>query len=186
MMDLPPLRTLLPRLFGGLVAFFGAVAGLSYFLYDPITAASTWFITQTGWPGLLISFALTDVLPIMNHAAVLLIGYAGGLPFKTAAMAASVGALLGPCLAWGFGRSLRGWAWLRRRLERYKIADFLARYGTAAVAVASITPIPDSLCIMGIGASGLPLSGALLGSLIRIPKIIIYLFLIQHGWGLGH
>lgn len=176
---------LVPRLLLGMVALFAGVAALAYLFRDPIVAFSTWLIDTLGWPGLTLSFALTDVMPVASHTAVLVIGHAGGLTFWPAFLAASLGAMLGVVGGWSVGRLFSRNRWLNALLERYRISPFLRRYGVAAVAIASLTPVPDSLCVIGTGAAGLPLWQPLLGASVRIPKNFIYLLIIQAGWSIG-
>lgn len=182
---IPPLTTLIPRLLLGLVALLGTVAAAAWLLREPITNFSTWVTTTTGWPGLMVSMALTDVVPVLTHGAVLLVAQAGGLGFWTSFFAASVGTVLGVIASWSIGRAFGRSERLQYLLHRSRIAPFLGRYGIAAVALASVTPIPDSLCVMGTGAARAPLWYPLVGASIRIPKILIYLWVIREGWTLG-
>lgn len=182
---IPPLATLIPRILGGLVVLLVSVAGAAWLLREPITQFSTWITTNTGWPGLVVSMALTDVVPFASHGAVLLVAQAGGLGFWTSFFAASAGAVVGVICSWSIGRAFGQSERLQRLLHRSRIAPFLSRYGIAAVALASVTPIPDSLCVMGTGAARTPLWFPLLGASIRIPKILLYLWIIREGWTLG-
>lgn len=182
---IPPLATLIPRLLLGLLVLGGSVAAAAWFLREPIATFSTWLTTTTGWPGLVVSMALTDVVPFATHGAVLLVAQAGGLGFWTSFFAASVGTVLGVISSWSIGRAFGRSERLQYLLHRSRIAPFLGRYGIAAVALASITPIPDSLCVMGTGAAGTPLWYPLVGASIRIPKILVYLWVIREGWEMG-
>lgn len=182
---MPKLRQLVPRLLGGLVILLGVVVLLANEVREPITTLSTWLIGSAGWAGLTLGFAMTDLVPVLTHSAVLLVGHAGGLSLWTSFFAATAGAGLGIGAAWTVGRLFGRSALIQRLLERYWIGPFLRRYGILAVAIASLTPIPDSLCVIGTGASGLPLWHPLVGALVRIPKILIYLLIIQAGWSTG-
>ncbi len=182
---LPRLRELVPRLLAGLALLLAVVVGLATLLRVPITTFSTWLIGAAGWPGLTLSFAMTDLVPVLTHSAVLLVGHAGGLGLWTAFLAACVGAFLGVLLAWSVGRLFGQSSWIQRLLERYWIGPFLRRYGILAVAIASLTPIPDSLCVIGTGAARLPLWHPMVGALVRVPKILVYLVVIRAGWSLG-
>lgn len=182
---LPSLLQLVPRLLLGLVVLLGVVGALAFLLREPITTFSTWLIGAVGWPGLMVTFASTDLVPVLTHSTVLLVGHAGGLGMWTSFFAACAGAVLGVVVAWSVGRLFGRSAWIQRLLDRYWIGAFLRRYGIAAVAIASLTPIPDSLCVIGTGAARLPLWHPLVGALVRIPKILIYLVVIRTGWSLG-
>lgn len=142
-------------------------------------------IDAIGWPGLMVSFALTDLVPVLTHSSVLLVGFAGGLGFWTSFFAASAGAALGILAGWTVGRLFGRSEWIQRLLDKYWIGAFLQRYGIATVAIASLTPIPDSLAVVGTGAAGLPLWHPMVGALVRIPKILLYLWVIRTGWTLG-
>lgn len=182
---LPTLRQILPRLLGGLVVMLFGVGLLAFTLREPITALSTWFITAVGWPGLMLRIAATDLVPILSYGSVLLVGHTGGLGYWTATLAAAVGAVLGVLVGWSVGRLFGRVGWIQRLLERYWISHVLQRYGIWAVAIASLTPIPDSLCVIGSGASKVPLWQPMLGATVRLPKIMIYLAVIDAGWSMG-
>lgn len=173
------------RLVLGLLGLVAAVATAAWLFREPITAFSAGLIGATGWPGLLVAFALTDLVPALPHSAVLLMGHAGGLEGWTCFWAASAGAMVGAASAWSVGRLFGRSAWLRGLLDRYWIGAFLKRYGVAAVALASVTPVPDSLTVIGTGAVGAPLWHPLVGALVRVPKIAVYLWAIEAGWRLG-
>ena len=183
--NLPPLRQILPRLLLGLVALLFGVGLLAVTLREPITHLSTAFIQAVGWPGLLLSVAATDLVPVLSYGSVLLVAHTGGLGFWTSALAAAGGAALGVVAGWTVGRLFGRSEWVQRALERYWIGHVLRRYGIWAVAIASLTPIPDSLTVIGAGASRLPLWQPMLGATVRLPKIVIYLAVIDAGWSMG-
>lgn len=184
---LPPalLLRLGARLVAGVLVLTAVVAAAGWLFRAPITAFSQAIIVHTGWPGLLVAFAMTDLVPLLPHSAVLVMGHAGGLGFWTAFVAASAGAMLGAAAGWSVGRLFGRSAWLARLLDRYWIGPFLKKYGFAAVAIASVTPVPDSLCVIGTGAVGAPLWHPLVGASVRVPKILLYLWAIETGWRLG-
>lgn len=182
---LPPLRQILPRLMLALVGLLVGVFLLAFTLREPITALSTAFIQAVGWPGLLLSIAATDLVPVLSYGSVLLVAHTGGLGFWTATAAASVGAAVGVVVGWTVGRLFGRSEWIQRALEKYWIGHVLQRYGIWAVAIASLTPIPDSLTVIGAGASRVPLWQPMLGASVRLPKIVIYLAIIDAGWSLG-
>lgn len=175
----------LPRLLLGLLAFAGAVAGLGAWLREPITLIATLLVERLGALGLIVGFAATDLVPLLPHSVVLLLGHVGGMSPGVIVAATSLGAMVGASTAWAIGRLFGRVPWIVAKLERYGVAAFLQKYGAASVAVASLTPMPDSLTIIGAGASGVPLRHVWLGASVRIPKIIVYLWAIEAGWSVG-
>jgi membrane protein YqaA with SNARE-associated domain len=63
-----------------------------------------------------------------------------------------------------------------------EIHSLVRRYGLIALALATLTPLPYSLACWASGALGVPFFRFCAVSLLRIPRIAIFLWLIQEGF----
>jgi membrane protein YqaA with SNARE-associated domain len=95
-----------------------------------------------------------------------------------------VGSILGGTVGFFIGRTLGTTQWMirffqTRGAEAYAITK---RYGLVALALAAFTPIPYSIVCWACGAVKIRLRDFLLISLLRIPRVALYLWLIQQGF----
>ena len=178
------LRPLLWRGAGGLLTLLLAVAALGVILRKPLELAAGWFVETLGLLGVFLAVVLVDSLPL-THEPVLLLGWSGGLSFGAIWAAASAGSVLAGVVGWFMGGRLGRFEVVTRFFARYRITEFLDRYGAWAVAVAALTPFPYAVATWAAGAARLPLLPVFLGSLVRILKVLIYLSLIVLGWSAG-
>lgn len=178
------LRPLLWRLAVGLFTLVVVVGALGVVLRAPIEQIAAVFVGRFGLFGVFALVAVVDTLPL-THEPVLLLGYSGGLGFWWVWLAASAGSVLAGVQGWLLGRWLGDHPAIQQTLARYRIDAFLRRYGGAAVAVAALTPFPFAVATWASGASRVPFGPLLLGSLVRFPKVLIYLSLIALGWQAG-
>jgi membrane protein YqaA with SNARE-associated domain len=179
----PSVTTLLVRLGIGLstlVAIFGLLA---WAMREPVERFAAYFVDTMGLAGVAGLVLIVDSLPL-THEPILFLGWSGGLGFWPVWAAASAGSIGAGVLGWTGGRVLGRWAPLRAMFKRYHITAFLERYGVWAVAIAAFTPFPFALVTWASGMSGLPLRPVFLGSLVRAPKVLLYLTIIVYGWSL--
>jgi membrane protein YqaA with SNARE-associated domain len=176
------LRTLL-----GLALLLGIVVGLATHFKPELESLARGFVQRFGLPGMAFGTFLADGLHFpVPPQFYMLMGIAGGTDTVAMLATISVGSLLGGVVAYGIagrlGRLPRVAAWLARTS---RIATGLfERYGYYAPLVASATPVAYSVLCYLAGACRLPwrLFAAL--SLLRIPKLIAYFYLIRLGWSL--
>ncbi len=177
------LRTLL-----GLAALFGIMAVLASTLKAPLESISVEFFNKYGLLGMFIGTTLSDSLgipiPVDTYLMAAVTANSPTLPVLTVACAASI---LGGNLAWLIGRRLDRFPLLGRLVERFKARGqaAFARWGVAAVAVAAWTPIPFSIICMAAGAFAMPFRSFFLTTLHRIPRIVLYYYVIALGWSVG-
>lgn len=111
----------------------------------------------------------------------LIAGVMGGLAFWPTAIGASIGSILGGTLGFLMIKRLSSVAWVQRTLKK-KLTfgeSFMQRYGVLALALGALTPLPYSVISWACGATGMRLMTFLLVSLLRIPRVIGYLWFIQ-------
>lgn len=178
------LRALLGRLAVGLAAICGAVVVLAVTLQEPLQAVSEAFVAAFGLGGVFVAVILTDTFAL-THEPVLFAAHAGGLGFWPIFFTASVASVLAGILGWTLGGLLGRVPRVQALFARYRIDDFLQRYGGWAIAVAALTPFPFSVATWASGAARLPFRVVLFGSLFRVPKVMFYFLLIVGSWSLG-
>ena len=158
----------------------GILLGLA--VREPITTSAAWFVGRFDLAGVFVGVLIIDALPFLVDEPVLLLGYSGGLGFwRVGAVGAAASVLAGP-VGWFIGKAVGRSPGAQTLFGKYKVDAFMQKHGAKAVAVAAITPFPFALTTWCSGATGVPIGRVLLGSLLRIPKIFLYLWLILLGW----
>jgi membrane protein YqaA with SNARE-associated domain len=166
----------------------GAVVGLVYlaakYLKEPLTAFSQHFVEATGVYGIGLGWMVLDTLPIpFPHDILLGFGELGGLEPIPMVIAASTGSLVGGTMAWNLGRRLRHTPIFRRIVSGAGAPayDLVSRYGVAALVVGALSPLPYSVACWAAGSIEMRYRTFLLVSLLRIPRITFYWWLIAAG-----
>jgi len=166
----------------GIVAVV-AVAG--YFFRKPLGATATWMIEQFGLAGLFTGTFLADAftLPIPPDAY-LFIGIASGTDTTATLVACSAATVAGGNLAYFVGPYIQKLPYLRDKLQDFRPkGEVLFRgYGTWAVAIAAMTPIPFSIVSWLAGIYRMPYAKYFVASLVRVPRIVGYYGLYALGW----
>jgi len=180
-----PMPVLARRLVLGIGALLAAVVVLGLTRRQPLEALSEKFVEHFGLLGIFVGIAVWDAMPLTTHEPFLFFGYSGGLGFWPVAMTASAGSVTAGFVGYAIGRLLGSWDRFHRLLIRYRIAPFLNQYGAVAIAIAAATPVPFAITTWGAGASRISLRQLAIGSLFRIPKVIVYLAVIVLGWRLA-
>ena len=176
------LPALIKRLVIGLFVLVLAsfMAGLT--LKGPITAASAWFVDSFGLWGIFLGVLILDCLPLTMSEPLLLLGYEGKIGFWTLTTVAGIGSWLSAAVGYTTGLILGRTELMKRLFRRYRMDKFMARYGTAFVAVAAITPFPYGISTVCAGATRIPFIRVMLAALLRFPKNYLYMALVIAGW----
>lgn len=178
-------RAALRHLIVAMVVAAVGVFAVGYLLREPIEELSSWFVRDFGLVGVFVGTAILDTFPGTMHEPLLLFGYSGGLKLVPLWLAASFGSVLSGVFGFAIGRALQRFEWMRRLIVRYRIKALLDRYGVVAMIVLVISPVPYSLATWSAGAAGVPFPHLLLGSLFRIPKILLFTLIVAGGWNAG-
>ncbi len=164
------------------------VIGLVYIaattLREPLTAFSQGFVDATGAAGIGLCWMLLDTFPIpFPHDILLGFGELGGLGAAEMVLAASLGSLVGGTFAWNLGRRLRHAAVFQRVISGSgaRAYELVERYGVAALAIGALSPLPYSVACWAAGSIQLPYRTFFAVSLLRIPRITFYWWLIATG-----
>jgi membrane protein YqaA with SNARE-associated domain len=175
----------LVRLAVGVVLLIGAVGALGYAFHAEIVAISAGFLDTFGPLGIAIGFFLPDAfaLPFI-HDAFSFFGLVGGMGFWEVVAWASTGSLLGGAVGYWLGGRMAHTVWFQqvmagRGAEAHALID---RYGIAAVAIGALSPFPYSIVCWASGALAMDFRVFLAVSLLRIPRVAFYLWLIQLGF----
>jgi len=155
-----------------------------------ILEACRYFVIRYGGVGVALGFLIPDMVPIpftqdiFTGMAVL-----GGMAFETALAWATAGSLIGGSIGFWIGRGIGHTSRFKRFVEGRgaQAHQLVQQRGSWAVAIGAVTPIPYSVICWSCGALGFSYQKLMLISLLRIPRIAFYLWLIVTGmsWLIG-
>jgi membrane protein YqaA with SNARE-associated domain len=172
------------QMIAGMSCLVIASAFVGYLSHDTIEVWATSFVSQHGLWGILAATCIADTFFLFQEP-ILLVGWTGGLGFWPTVAAASVGSILGGMNGWFLGRILGNTSWIKRKISSTSVDAFMRKYGGWAVAVAALTPFPYGVATWASGATRVPFLHVLAGSLLRFPKVLIYLWMLALGWNLA-
>lgn len=177
-------RALLIRICVGIVLLFVALAALGYTFKAELFAISEAFVQRLGMWGVFFGFLIPDATALpLPHEAFSTFALIGGIGFWSIVGAASAGSLIGGTLGFFIGRRLQHTRLYQsimttRGAEMHRLVE---RHGVTAVAIGALSPLPYSLSTWAAGALGMPFRTFILVSLLRIPRVAFYLWLVQLG-----
>ena len=181
------LRKVLVSVVFTMMGFTVAVALVGWLFRAPLLELGRWFVAHFGGPGVSVGFFFPDALtvPVPNDAFTAF-GLWGGIAFWEVVVWGSLGSLVGGSCGWVIGRhllarSLRLQAFIRRRGGE-EIRSQLVRGGRWFLAVAAVSPVPYSLTCWAAGATRMPFWQFFAISLLRVPRIAAFLWLIEQGF----
>lgn len=174
-------RSLIVRLALGILVLLVGAIFLATFAYEPIQSMSEPLVDRFGLAFVFVGVVLTDSLMFTNEP-ILLVAHAGGLGFWPVVWVASVASIAAGVLGWLVGGQLGRLTRVKRLMARYRIGPFMERYGVYAVGVAALTPFPYSVATWSAGAAGVPLVHVLLGSLLRVPRVVFWFGIMLFGF----
>ncbi|PRQ09917.1 YqaA family protein [Enhygromyxa salina] len=184
----PPLdlRGLLVTAVLVMMGFTAVVLVLGWLFQEPLLATGQWFVDRFGGVGIAVGFFFPDAftMPVPNDAFTAF-GLWGGMPFWQVVLWGSLGSLLGGSTGWAIGRyllsrsaSLRGYI---KRRGGDEMTAHLRRGGRWFLAIAAVSPVPYSVTCWAAGATKMPYLEFLAISLLRVPRVAAFLWLIQLG-----
>ena len=166
----------------GLVVFIG---GLAWLWRDELVALGELFVAKLGLGGLFLGFFLPDALPLpLPHDVFSGLCLVGGVSFPVIVAVASTASLCGGSVGFTIGRRLSHTRWFRQVMARHG-ADahaMVVRYGAVAVAIGALTPLPYFIVCWSAGALDMRYRRFIGWSLLRIPRVAGYLWLVQLGF----
>ncbi len=177
-------RGLAIRFVVGVLLMMVALASVAFIFREPLERLSHRFVTTFGGPGVTVGFFLPDAftLPVPNDAFSFF-ALVGGMPFWQIVGWATLGSWAGGHVSFALGRGLGHTRRVASFLERRgaEVHGLVRRYGVWALILAAVTPIPYSIGCLAAGALHMPYRNFALVSLLRMPRIAFYLYLIELG-----
>lgn len=177
-------RRLLIQTAIGIVVLMGLTFLAGRYFDAELRAIGFGFVDQFGGPGVAVCCAGPDAFPMPPpHELCMMFARLGGMPFWEVVAWATAGSLSGGTLGYIIGRQLSHAAWFRQMIEgRGRLAwQAIERHGPLALAMGALSPIPYSICCWASGAMQMRPLVFFLVSLLRIPRLAFYLWLIQLG-----
>lgn len=170
----------------GVLALMGVFAVLGQVLRDEMEAIAEAWVAATGLPGMFVAIATLDSVPTPIPPDVFTgFGLVGGLDFWAVAATASAASVVGGSVAWSIARWFSGTGWFQRFISGRGAGAYalVKRYGTVALVLGAVSPLPFSLTCYAAGALRMPYSRFFAVALLRAPRMTFYLWLILLGWG---
>ena len=174
----------------GLLLLIGLMAIPVTLYRSELMSLSRYFVLHYGGPGVALGFLLPDMIPIPFTQDVFTgLAVIGGMSFVEALVWATAGSLAGGSLGFWIGRRLGQTARFQQfvRGSGAQAYQLVQTHGSWAVAIGAVTPIPYSVICWSCGALDYPYRKLLLISVLRVPRIAFYLWLIIAGlsWVIG-
>jgi membrane protein YqaA with SNARE-associated domain len=181
----PSITRLLVRVALGLVALLAAIAVLAHTFRSELEAIGHGFVDRFGVPGMVLGTFIADGFHFpVPPQFYMLMGVTSGVATLTTLAAVNLGSFAGAWLAYFLARRLSHFKPLARRLSRPRelAQGVFLKYGAWAPVVASFLPITyAALCYLS-GLSGLSKRGFAIVTLIRVPRLFAYYYLVRVGW----
>jgi membrane protein YqaA with SNARE-associated domain len=181
----PSVLKLVLRVGAGLLVLLLAVALLARLFRTQLETMGHGFVDRFGLLGMAFGSLLADgfCCPIPPQFYMLM-GVTSRVPAPLTLLAVNLGSFVGAWCGYLLSHRVSHFGPLARRLVQARglSESVLARYGTWSVVVASFLPIPYSILCYLSGLSRLPRRGFALISIIRVPRLIGYYYLVQLGW----
>lgn len=167
------------------VVVVGAVAAAGYFFREPLESMATWLVSVTGYAGMFAGIFIADAFTFpLPPDVYLFLSIAGGSNVALTLAVCSASSIIAGNVAYHVGPYIKRIPVLRERLEEYRPrGEHLFReYGSWAVAVSAMTPVPFSIVSWLAGIYRMRYSSFVFASLFRIPRIVGYYALYAYGW----
>lgn len=178
------LRALIIKFVIGVLLLMAVLGVVGYFFREPLLRWSQGYVNALGGMGVFIGFFAGDAftLPI-PHDAFSAFGLVGGMGFWEVVAWASLGCLVGASLGYLIGRGLSHTRWFKRMMGRRgdEMHLLARRYGAVLLILGALTPLTYSVCVWAVSALGMRFRLFFAITLLRIPRVALYLFLIQEG-----
>ena len=172
----------------GFLVIFAVAAAAGVFFREPIYQFGAMVVGTYGLVGLAIAVLLVDSLPTpLSYVPFMALALAGGLSFGEVLIVSSLASYSAGCLGYGMGRIAgmppRLEAWVHQRYPR--VQSLLDQYGGWGVAAIAVLPLPLAVGTWSAGSLKVQARQVAIALLLRIPKTVVYLFVIERGLSLG-
>jgi len=164
------------------------VSLLGHYFREELEDLGRGFLDRFGYVGISLGTYIADGLhcPVPPQFYMLASVVSGWSELWTI-VAVCIGSLFGGMTAYAIARKAASSRFLRGLLARTqgKFDWLFARFGYWAVAIGSVTPIPYSFLCYVAGGYRMPARIFVALSLFRIPKVVLYFYLVKLGWSRG-
>ena len=179
------LRAIVFNTLGVTLALLTVVVALGLFFRAPLERFSHSIVSSMGLGGIFVGVFLGDAFtfPIPPDTYLLLAVAAEMSPGPVLA-ACCIASISAGSLSYRIGPLLLGVPWLGRKILNFRSPGerLFERYGSRAVCIAALTPIPFSLVCWSAGIFRMPFRTFFLATLWRIPRFVGYYALFVLGW----
>jgi len=172
----------------GLVALLVVVGTLAHLLRPELEQVGRAFVARFGVFGMAFGTFLADGFHFpVPPQFYMLMAIAGGGSVVLALLAITIGSLCGGVVAFFLSQYIGKWRFVARLIARSAplVERLGMRHGYRAAVIASLTPIAFSMLCYLAGIYRFPRRVFFVFLLLRIPKILLYFYLVRLGWGLG-
>lgn len=173
------------KLLLGAAALVAIVSLLGHYFRSELETLGRAFVERFGYAGIATGTYIADGL----HCPVppqfyMLASITSGWSELWTIVAVCIGSILGGITAYAIARKATSVPFLKRLLARTqrKLDWLFERYGYWAVAIGSLTPVPYSFLCYVAGGYRMPPRIFVALSLFRIPKVVLYFYLVKLGW----
>lgn len=178
---------LIMRFLAALVIVSVLAAGLGYVARAPAEALARAFVAKLGLAGFALGTLLADGLQFpVPPQFYMLLGVASGVPAMHTFATIAAASIVAGCLGYSLAQLASRIAVIARATARYRemLARLSATYGYRAPLIVSLLPIPYSILCVAAGLNRMPRTFIALVCLCRIPKLLLFFWLVQGGWAL--
>jgi membrane protein YqaA with SNARE-associated domain len=178
---------LIMRFLAGLVIVSVLAAGLGYAARAPAEALARAFVTKLGLSGFAVGTLLADGLQFpVPPQFYMLLGVASGVPALHTFATIATASIVAGCLGFYLAQLASHISVIARATARYRqmLGQLSVVYGYRAPLIASLLPIPFSVLCAAAGLNRMPRSFIALVCLCRVPKLLVFFWLVQGGWAL--
>ncbi len=149
---------------------------------EQIIALGEHLTTSFGYMGMVIYAFVVDMFILPATMDILFVFANDANPIKIS-LVLGVASIAGGCVGYWLARSFNHFAIVEHATRAFRVEgeQLLKRYGGWAVFAAALTPLPFSSIMWIAGLLEVPFYEVFLGSLVRIPRVFIYYYLIQGG-----
>jgi membrane protein YqaA with SNARE-associated domain len=183
--EAPNLPRLLLRFALGLMCLLLFVLALGLLLRPELESFGRSFVSRFGLLGMGLGTLLADGFHVpVPPQFYMLLGISSGVPTSHTLSVIGAGSFVGGWIGFLVARKLLHFESIARFFERpRKLTEAtLARYGVWALVLVSMLPIAYSFLCYLAGLSGFRYRAFLLLSVLRLPRLVAYYYLIRLGW----
>jgi membrane protein YqaA with SNARE-associated domain len=170
---------------GAIAGVFVVMVALASLFREPLERVGHAFVDHFGYWGMAFGTLIADGFhfPIPPQFYMLMAVTSGSSqPIALGAIAA--GSVVGGFAGYSLAHRIVKWGPIARRLQRSQhiAASAFSRFGYRAAIIASLLPIPYSVLCYLAGIQRLPRRIFAVLSLCRLPKLLMFFYMVELGW----